>query len=192
MRTFWYITWERFSQNMRFLQNHKDDYGGSSKRKNSTSQGFPYWGVPTTSRKFAHPPWRKITPTKFLSPPLPLPTKQQFSSYNPIKTTFLAVGIAPAPLVLISYSLDTQTMLILILIDIQYSQKAVSSFEKGSNCQNYSSSGSLYSVEKFPPVKFLILPIPLGRIYLPPPLTTIWKILHQWKKLFFNSKKPYS
>ena len=33
-------------------------------------------------------------------------------------------------------------MLILILIDVQYSQKAVFSFEKGSNCQNHSSSGS--------------------------------------------------
>ena len=83
-------------------------------------------------------------------------------------------------------------MLILILIDIQYSQKAVSSFEKGLNHQNHSSSDFLYSVKKFPPVKFLILPTPLGRIYLPPPLTTIWKTLHQWKEIFFNSKKPYS
>ena len=39
-------------------------------------------------------------------------------------------------------------MLILILIDVHYSQKAVSSFEKGSNCQNYSSSSSLYPVKK--------------------------------------------
>ena len=146
---------------------------------------------PPPAENLLIPPEEKLAPLNFYPPP-PLPTKQQFSSYNPIKTTFLAVGIAPAPLVLISYSLDTKTMLVLILIDIQYSQKAVSSFEKGSNCQNHSSSGSLYLVEKFPPVKFLILPIPLGRIYLPPPLTTIWKILHQWKKLFFNSKKPYS
>ena len=54
------------------------------------------------SRKFAHfpspPTPRKITPTKFLST-LPLkPTKERFSVYNPIKTAFLAVGIAPAPL----------------------------------------------------------------------------------------------
>ena len=34
-------------------------------------------------------------------------------------------------------------MLILILIDIQYSEKAVFSFEKNSICQNHSSSGSL-------------------------------------------------
>ena len=44
--------------------------------------------------------------------------------------------------VLILYSLDTQVMLILILSDVQYSQKAIFSFEKGSNHQNHSSSGS--------------------------------------------------
>ena len=59
--------------------------------------------------------------------------------------------------VLISYSLDTQAMLIFILIDVQYSQKAVFSFEKGSNCQNHSSSGSLHPVKTFHSVKF---PIP--------------------------------
>ena len=41
-------------------------------------------------------------------------------------------------------------MLILILIDIQYSQKAVFSFEKGSNHQNQSSPGSLHLEKKFP------------------------------------------
>ena len=39
-------------------------------------------------------------------------------------------------------------MLILILIDIQYSQKAVSSFEKGSKRQNDLSSGFLHAVKK--------------------------------------------
>ena len=54
-------------------------------------------------------------------------------------------------------------MLIYILIDVQYSQKTVFSFEKGSNRQNHSSSGSLYLVKKFPPVKFPIpsKPLPL-------------------------------
>ena len=63
-------------------------------------------------------------------------------------------------------------MLILILIDVQYSQKVVFSFEKGSNCQNHSSSGSLNLVKKSPPppVKF---PIP----HPTPPFTTIWKTL---------------
>ena len=83
---------------MRLLQNHIDNYGGSCKPKNSTSQGFPYWGVPLTSQKFANSrPPRIFTAINFYSPP-PHPTKQQLSSYNPIKTAFLAVGIAPAPL----------------------------------------------------------------------------------------------
>ena len=43
-------------------------------------------------------------------------------------------------------------MLILILIDVHHSQKAVFSFEKGSNHQYDSSSGSC------DPVKFLICP----------------------------------
>ena len=64
-------------------------------------------------------------------------------------------------------------MIILILIDVQYSQKAVSSFEKGYNCQNHSSSGSLQPVT--PPVKFLIAPSLGG--FPTPPLTTIWKTL---------------
>ena len=42
-------------------------------------------------------------------------------------------------------------MLILILIDVQYSHNAVFSFEKGSNRQNYSSSGSHHTVKKNPP-----------------------------------------
>ena len=44
-------------------------------------------------------------------------------------------------------------MLILILIDVQYSQKAILSFEKGSNHQNHSSSGSLHLVKKNPSSK---------------------------------------
>ena len=44
-------------------------------------------------------------------------------------------------------------MLISILIDIQYSQKAIFNFEKGSNRQNYCSSGSLHPVKKSPPSK---------------------------------------
>ena len=51
---------------------------------------------PSTSRKFAHSPHHEKLPQLNFYPPRP--TKQQFSSYNPIKTAFLAVGIAPAPL----------------------------------------------------------------------------------------------
>ena len=53
-------------------------------------------------------------------------------------------------------------MLILILIDVQHSQKAVFSFEKGSNRQNHSSSGSLYRVKMSPP--------PTIKISVPQPL----------------------
>ena len=42
-------------------------------------------------------------------------------------------------------------MLILILIDVQYSQKAVFSFEKGSNGRNHSSSGSHHLIKKILP-----------------------------------------
>ena len=65
---------------------------------------------PHTSLKFAHPPQpRKISPLvdsplvdcphQIFIPPPPLApaTKQQFSSYNPIKTAFLTVVIALAP-----------------------------------------------------------------------------------------------
>ena len=54
---------------------------------------------------------------------------------NPIKTSFLALVIAPVPF-LTPYSFYEQVMLILILIDFQYLQKVISSFEKGSNGQN--------------------------------------------------------
>ena len=60
---------------------------------------FPNGGSPPTIRKFAHPPpqLRKLTPTlpppNFYSPP----TKQQLSSYNPIKIAVLAVVIVPDP-----------------------------------------------------------------------------------------------
>ena len=71
---------------------------------------------PTTSQKFAHSPQQeKLPPLNFHLPPQPI-TKQQFSRYNPIKTIFLAVGIAPAPL------FEFHTLL-------------------GSNRQNQSSSG---------------------------------------------------
>ena len=86
-------------------------------------------------------------------------------------------------------------MLILILIDVQSSQKAVFTFEKGLNHQNYSLSGSLYIVKK-PPAKFLIPPanpdyslenpgfqkILLDPLEIPRPKTkTPWFLIHPWK-----------
>ena len=55
-------------------------------------------------------------------------------------------------------------MLIFILINVQYLQKAVFSFEKGLNCQNQSSSGSLHPVKKLPPPHYCYLknPEPAG------------------------------
>ena len=41
-------------------------------------------------------------------------------------------------------------MLILILIGVQYSQKAVFSFENSSDCPNHSSSGSLHPLKQIP------------------------------------------
>ena len=56
-------------------------------------------------------------------------------------------------------------MLSLIVIDVQHSQKAVFSFEKGLNCQNHS-LGSLHPVKNPPPsVKSLIPPALLPAIW---------------------------
>ena len=61
-------------------------------------------------------------------------------------------------------------MLILVLIDVQYSQKAVFSFEKGSNCQNHFSAGAFHPVKKISPsVKFPIPPPPTSYRYLKNP-----------------------
>ena len=84
-----------------------------------------------------------------------LPHQLEKSPPSPTKSQFCSI------FVLISFSLDIWVMLILILIDVQYSRKAVFSFEKGLNCQNHSSSGFLHPVEKFPPIKFLIPPYSL-------------------------------
>ena len=51
-------------------------------------------------------------------------------------------------------------MLILNLIDVQYLQKVVFSFEKGSMCQNHPGSGSHNPIKNFLPAKFPIPPTP--------------------------------
>ena len=61
-------------------------------------------------------------------------------------------------------------MLILILIDVQYSQKAVFSFEKGLNHQNHPSPGSLHLVKRFPPSKISNPPTSRGGFTPPPTL----------------------
>ena len=69
--------------------------------------------------------------------------------------------------------MDTQVILIFILIEVQYSQKAVFSFEKGSNHQNHSSPDSLHLVKKILPSKISDSPQPLATIWK----TTIYKTL---------------
>ena len=49
-------------------------------------------------------------------------------------------------------------MLILISIDVKYLQKIVFSFEKTSNGQNHSSSGSDHPIKKPPPSKISDFP----------------------------------
>ena len=67
-------------------------------------------------------------------------------------------------------------MLILVLIDVQYSQKAIFSFEKGLIGQNHSSSGCHHWVTKSPP--------PIQQNFQSPPLlTAIWKTLNMVFKL---------
>ena len=67
----------------------------------------------------------------------------------------------------------------LILIDVQYSQNAIFSFEKGSNSQNHSSSGSQDTVKKSPPQQNFRFPAPKPEGgFTPAPLTTIWKTQH--------------
>ena len=61
------------------------------------------------------PPAENLIPSIFLPP----------NNFH-VQLNKIAVGNAAVP---ISYSLYTQVMLILILIDVQYSQKAVFSFE---------------------------------------------------------------
>ena len=132
-----------------------------SKRKNRV---FPTGGMRGES---PHQP-------KICSSP---PTKQQFSCYNPISHCSSTI------FVLISYSLYTQVMLILILI-VQYSQKTVFSFEKGSNCKNHSSSGSLHLVKKSPlQQNFRFSPTGAKS---PPPLNAIRKTLKNLESIFIE------
>ena len=77
--------------------------------------------------------------------------------------------------VLIAYSLNTQVMLILILIDVLHSQKAVFNFEKGSNGQNHSSSGSHNPVKKSP--NKISKSSPLGQ-GISPTLIAIWETIY--------------
>ena len=82
--------------------------------------------------------------------------------------------------------IDTQVMLILILVDVQYSENAVFTFEKGSNCQNHSSLGSHHlaknlssKISKFPPP-------PSGGIYPSPPTPYCYLENPEWREVIFE------
>ena len=109
------------------------------------------WGESLHQAKiYSLPLARKISSSRFPPPPIPFPL--------PSCTIF----------VLVSYSLDIQVMLILILINVQYSQKAIFSFEKGLIGQNHSSSCSHCLVKKFLPLPAkCLIPPTLGEF--PPP-----------------------
>ena len=100
------------------------------------------WGShPTNHNLLIHP-----LPTKFLF----CPTKSQFNRIKNKHVIFSCSHCSCTIFISISYSFETQIMLILILIDVQYSQNAVFSYEKFSNRQNHSSSGSHHLVKKSP------------------------------------------
>ena len=89
--------------------------------------------------------------------------------------------IDPVPFVFKFHTLCTQFLLILILIDVQYSQKAVFSFEKGLNSQNHSSSGSNHPVKKSSKQNFRF----------PSPINATWKTLCLMvSKSYFASSGP--
>ena len=113
-------------------------------------QGFPY------------------SPTKNLLIPLP----EKISPLNNNKNFIFSCSHCSSTIfALISYSLYTQDMLILILIDVQYSQKAIFSFEKGLNCENYSYPGSHHPVKNLPQQNFKFPP---SWGWIPPLLNRIW------------------
>ena len=94
-----------------------------------------------------------------------LPTSRkftQFSCYNPIKTSFLAVVIANEPFLFSVHALCTHAMLLLILIDAQYLHNVIFSLEKDLNGQNRFSLGSHCPMKETLPAKFPIYPL-LGK-----------------------------
>ena len=99
-----------------------------------------------------------------------------------MKISFLVVAIAPVPFLFPFCTLCTQFMLILILINVQYSQKAVFRFEKGSEYENQPSSVSHHSHQK------LGFPLPP-----PPPTHTHTHPLQtsHFKRIILLTQKRY-
>ena len=120
-------------------------------------QGFPYWGdgevPPPTKNLFIHP-----LSTKLLFPP----TKSQFNPIN--KNIIFSYSHCSCTIFVLIYTLVKQIILILILIDVQYSQNVVFNFEKFSNGQNHSSSGSHHLVKKSPQQCSLLFDTKSGKL----------------------------
>ena len=125
------------------------------------------------------PPPSRLHPHQIFIPPTPPkvnpPLNNNFKlSPNSNKNSILSCSQCSCTIfVLILYFLDTQVILILVLIDVEYSQKAYFSFEKGMIGQNNSSSGSHHPVKKFPCKISDSLPHWGGISH--PFLTAIWK-----------------
>ena len=96
----------------------------------------------------------------------PLSHPEKFSCYNPIKTSFLAVVIALVPFYF-SFILFAHTSHANFENIMQYLQKVIFSFEKGSNGQNHS-SGFQHPVKKIPPQQNFRPPPPQGGFPSPP------------------------
>ena len=79
--------------------------------------------------------------------------------------------------VLLQSSLDTEALLILVLIDVQYSQKAVFSFEKCSNCQF--NPPQVSTKKSFPQQKNVSFSKTSDSP--PTPITNIWKTITSWR-----------
>ena len=85
--------------------------------------------------------------------------------------------------------MDKQFMLIFLLIYVQYWQKAVLSFEKGSNRQNHSSSGFLHPV-KNSPSKNYDSPQPLNAIWKTSIYKTLWPLFVYGVQLLQGYTEP--
>ena len=124
------------------------------------TQGFPYGGigeVPPTKQKFSYPlPPHQV----FVSSP-PKANSTQWKNKNVIFSCSHCSGT----IFVLNFILFWKTgHAILILTDVQYSQNTAFSFEKFSNRQNYSFSGSLDLVKKSPQQCILLFNTKSGKL----------------------------
>ena len=120
-----------------------------------------------------HKPWivslhQEKCPRQIFTLPL---AKQQFSCYNPIKTSFLAVVIVPVPFPSKFHTGHPNFG----FIDVQYLQNGIFSIENSLNGQNHFLADFHHPIKKsLPSPKF---PIPLLGGYFPYLSNAVWKTL---------------